>query len=459
MGAHDGGPSRARGISRRVLIGSGVVAAGAVAGGVFLGRRADEPPSAPGWIPTDDEIVFLSTQLTPVEEAEAMRNAILTDFPGRVEFVRLDDAPFLDRALADAQSAKGTIGVLGGQHGHFASLQAQGLLADLTDLADELEDRRFIPDYLVLGEILGEGLSYIPWMQASYIMVARRDALEYLPYGTDENALRTSFTYEQLGAWAKRIADVQGPKLGLPAGDGGLLHRFLQGYSYPSFTRGVNTTFRSDGAVSMWQWLRDTWRSTNPESTSYDFMQEPLRTGEVWVAWDHTARLIDALRESPDDFVTFPAPRGPAGLGYMPVLAGLAIPKNAPDTEASRALIEYLTRPAVQAITAREVSFFPTIEAELPEELPVGIEQEAEAINATLRSDAGIPSLLPVGLGDQNQAYNTVFRDAFRRIVLDGEDIRQVLDSEAQNLQRVLDMANVACWPPDRPGSGVCRVG
>jgi len=44
----------------------------------------------------------------------------------------------------------------------------------------------------------------------------------------------------------------------------------------------------------------------------------------VWIAWDHIARVKDALTTQPDQFVAFPAPAGPKGRGYMPVIAGLA---------------------------------------------------------------------------------------------------------------------------------------
>ena len=57
-------------------------------------------------------------------------------------------------------------------------------------------------------------------------------------------------------------------------------------------------------------------------------MQEPLLTGEVWVAFDHIARLADAFNQRPDDFVAFPAPAGPTGRGFMPVIAGIADPDD-----------------------------------------------------------------------------------------------------------------------------------
>ena len=43
----------------------------------------------------------------------------------------------------------------------------------------------------------------------------------------------------------------------------------------------------------------------------------------------------------------------------MPVLAGLAIVKGAPDIKGAMALIDYLDEPETQIATARNVGFFP----------------------------------------------------------------------------------------------------
>jgi multiple sugar transport system substrate-binding protein len=446
-----------RSASRRGVLRGGAGVAGALALGGAVGRRSAF--AAPGGFQDSGSVVFLSTQLAPIEEAEKMRNTILADYEGEVEIIGEEIGPFNDRITAEAQAGEGTVGVIGGQHGDFASLAANGYLADLTELLGELSDRTFVAQYLELGKFGGQEQLYIPWMQATYIMCAHRDALQYLPDGVDEAALQTSLTYEQLGMWAANMNEAEGPKFGLPAGEDGLLHRFFQGYGYPSFTGGLNTTFMSEPAVQMWQWLVDTWQYANPQSTTYGFMQEPLLTGEVWVAWDHVARLINALNERTDDLVAFPAPRGPEGLGFMPVVAGLAIPKTAPDMEAAKSLIEYLTRPATQAITLREVAFFPAIETDLPTDLPAGVQAEAGAVQATATSEDALPSLLPVGLGDQGGAYNKVFRDSFSSIVLDGNDIAATLEEQAAILQGVLDTAGAACWAPDPASDGVCQVG
>lgn len=451
-----------RSVTRRDVVRGTVGAAGAAALGATLSHGVTaSPASGPlaKYQAQNGEIVFLSTQLTPIEEAEAMRNTILSGFDRSVEFIPEDPGPLADRLTAEAQSGQGSVGVVGGLHGHLAQFVEQDLLEDLSGLAQDLSDRGFIEDFAELGRFGTEKVFYIPWMQASYIMCARREALEYLPEGLTEETLQTQLTYEQLGQWGQVLNENVGPVLGFPAGEDGLIYRFFQGYAYPSFTGALNTKFRSPEAVTMWEWFRNAWSVSNPQGLTYNSMDVPLLSGEVWVAWDHTSRLINALRETPADFVTFPAPRGPNGLGYMPALAGLAVPKNAPDKEGARALISYLTQHDTQITTVREVAFFPSVLVELPEDLEAGIQAEADAIQATTQDPGALTSVLPVGLGEQNGAYNKVFQDTFAAIVIEGQDILTVLEQQAGVLQGVLDTAGTDCWIPDPESEGVCRVG
>lgn len=444
-----------RPVSRRSVVRGGA----GVAGMAALAPLARGSASARARQDGACEVVFLSTQLTPIEEAEAFRSEVLAGFEGEVEFIPEDIGPFNDRITAEAEAGQGEVSLIGGQHGDFGSLAEQGLLMDLSDLTVDLADRGIVEAYLELGKFGSEQQFYVPWMQATYVMAARREALDYLPEGLDEETLQTELTYDQLTEWIKAINEEEGPRFGLPAGEKGLLHRFFQGYSYPSFTGALNTEFTSEGAVQMWEWLRDAWAVANPQSLSYDQMAEPLQSGEVWVAWDHTARLIDAVRNNPDDFVMFPAPRGPEGLGYMPVVAGLAIPISAPNPDCARELIRYLTEPETQAKTLQQVAFFPVIEGDLPGDLGEGIQKEADAVAATTSDEAALPSLLPVGLGEQGGAYNEVFRNVFQRVVIDEGDIQEALQTEAETLQQILDAADASCWPPDPESEGVCQVG
>lgn len=402
------------------------------------------------------EIVWLSTQLRPVQEAERVRGVILADFPGKVEFVPEDEGPFADRVAAEVQAGRGTVSLLGALHGNFTTMVAAGQLEDLTALRGELQDRGIPDAFWQVAQMGTDKTYYIPWMQATYIMAINKKALEYLPAGVDVNAL----TYDQLAAWAKAIYEATGEaKLGFPAGESGLLHRFFQGYLIPAFSGGVVTTFASADAAAGWKWLVDVWPYVHPQSTTYNFMQEPLLSEEVWIAWDHTARLKDAFENKPDDFLAVPSPAGPKGRAFMPVLAGLAIPVTAPNREGAEALIKYLTSPEVQITTLREVGFFPVVAVDYPGFVSPGVKLEGEAVTAQAGSADALPSLLPIGLGAKNADFNKVFLDSFRRIVLNGEDIATVLSEQKVALQALMNETGAPCWAPDPDSGGQpCQV-
>jgi multiple sugar transport system substrate-binding protein len=306
-----------------------------------------------------------------------------------------------------------------------------------------------------LGTLETDEQKYIPWMQATYVMAANRQALEHLPEGADLDAL----TYDQLVAWMRTLAEATGgPKFGFPAGPRGLKHRFFQGYLLPAYTGSMVTEFRSEEAADAWATFEELWQYTNPASTSYGFMQEQLLTGEVWVAWDHTARLAEAFNQRPDDFVAFPAPAGPAGRAFMPVVAGLAVPRTAPDMAKSKELVAYMLKPETQIATLQATNFFPVVDAPLPEDMPPAVQQAGAAIAAMVTAPDALPALLPVGLGDLGGQFNQVFIDTFERIVLAGQDIQPVLDEQGDALAQILQDANAPCWAPDEPSDGSCPV-
>jgi multiple sugar transport system substrate-binding protein len=400
-------------------------------------------------------LVFLSTQFTPVEEAQRMRTVILKNFSGSVEYLPQGNAPYTDRVLAEFKAGKVNTALLGGLHGDYPPLLAAGALDNVDDVLASLKGRKFPADYLKLGKLGTANQVYIPWMQATYIMVANKEALKFLPAGADINKL----SYDQLKEWGANIFKSTGQKrLGIPAGPSSLIHRFMQGYLYPSYTGSAVTRFRGGTAVEMWKDFKDLWQYVNPQATTYNFMQEHLLSGEVWVAWDHIARLLDALNKRPNDFVAFPAPTGPNGRGFMPVLAGVAIPKGGPNRAQAAALIEYLTRPEVQIETLKQNGFFPVTDVKLPTDLPVGIKIASEAIKRQSSSPVSLVSLLPVGLGAKGGEFNKVFTDTFTRIILRGEDIKTALDTEAANLRRIMQETKAPCWSPDPVSSGPCPV-
>ncbi|MDD3783327.1 MAG: ABC transporter substrate-binding protein, partial [Limnochordia bacterium] len=324
--------------------------------------------------------------------------------------------------------------VFGTLHGDFPALLAEGIPMELPD-PQSLPGRTFIEELVKLGQVDGQQI-YVPWTQATYLMAANKKALDYLPEGADVGAL----TYAELLEWAKNLYEATGSaKLGLPAGPQGLFGRMLHGYLYPAFTGHQVQKFDSPDAVSMWSYLKELWDYVHPSSAIYENMADPLLLEEVWVAWDHTARLGPAIREFPDNFVLFPSPAGPYGRAFITVINGLGIPKGVQDFDLAWRLIDHLTHPETQVIVLEGTGFFPTT-VEAASYVPQGANKLlADAVAAQASAPDALVSLLPVGLGARDGEYVPTFKDAFEAIVLRGQDIETVLARQGARLRELFE--------------------
>lgn len=399
---------------------------------------------------------LISTQMRPVEEADKVRNILLKSAPDPVNFIPEDGNTYFTRMRAELAAAQGKVHATIALDGELSPVNAVGGLSDLDDFARRLSSsREFGSSAMELGKMGGANQRFIPLMTNTFQMVANKKALQYLPPGANINAL----TYVQLRDWAKAMKDATGEaKLGFPAGPKGLWWRFFQASFYPSHTGGIVRTFKSADAEKAWTDFREMWNYVNPRSTSYGFMEEPLRTGEVWVAFDHTARLLPALNDKPQDFVTFPSPSGVRGRGFMPVIVGMAIPKNTPDRAAAERVIDHMTKPATQALILKEIGFFPVVKTDLSG-LSAGVQLASQGMAATFAARDGRASLLPVSLGAKGGEFNKIFVDTFTRIVLRNEDVRTVLGEHGRLLDALMKEANAPCWAPDASsGSAPCPV-
>jgi multiple sugar transport system substrate-binding protein len=420
------------------------------------------PSSSTGEAQNVGKVEFLSSQGQPAQEVQDMNTKVLAGFNGTVNFnSQPTAAQDIDKMLSEQKAGKSTIDVTAQLHSDMTTLQANGTLEDLTPLLQRLQKDRQFPDALInYGKFGTSKQYYIPWLQATYMMVVNKKALPYLPKGADVNNL----TYDQLITWGENIQKAKGEKLiGLPVAPGvrgGLMNRFLQGYAYPSFTGTTVAGFKSPEAVSMWETLRRLWTVTNPQSTTYAYMQEPLQSGEVWIAWDHQARFQSALDQMGDQFQVVPAPSGPKGLGYMSVAVGLAIPKGAPNRAGAEALIDYLTKPKQQVTAGSTISFFPVIKGVslTGSGVPGFLAAESKVASMYTGSKKSIVALVPVGLGTKSDQFTLAYQDTFTRIILRNEDIRTVLNSEATQLQQIINDAKAPCWPPDQPSTGPCQI-
>lgn len=401
-------------------------------------------------------VTFFSTQFNIVEEAAKAR-AIFGGFGGgTVNFVPSEEGPMLDTLKAEGEAGKGANDVVGALHGTFPALAAGDLLLDQSELLAEIGKTVEVNESLIALGKLGttDFQYYVPWMQATYTMAARKEALQYLPEGADINAL----TWQQVAAWAKNIQEKTGkPGFALPVK--GLFHRMLQGYLFPSFTGGMVTGYKSKEAADMYAFLRDElWPYVNPESINYDNMGALLASGEVMLTWDHVARLKPGFDAAVADLVAFPSPSGPAGLGYMPIIVGVGVPVTAPNPAGANEFIKFLLSPETQGKIMAELGFYPVVAGVDTSNLPAGVAAQFAAVQLQGNAKNAIPSLLPVGLGARGGDLNNIFRSTFTRIVIEKQDIQTVLNEEAANLQKLLDETGAPCWAPDPVSEGPCQV-
>jgi multiple sugar transport system substrate-binding protein len=391
------------------------------------------------------QAVFVSTQLTPDKELAKLKDVILKGAQASVQ----PESPvnFAKRLPTDLAATPGKVHLLGALAPELVN-QA-GLMALDGSVSHLSSSRSFYKDALREGKVGGKQVM-LPWMHTSFFLVAHKKALAYLPVGANISEL----SYAQWIEWGKNMKAAQAgqARIGLPAGNGGLIQRFVQGYAYPSYTGSMVRDFRSNAALAMWEDMRKLWEVTNAESARYDNMSDALLKEQVWVAFDHAARLFPALNERPQDFVVIPAPIGPKGRGFFYVLAGLSVPANTPDKNASLRLIEHLTSPETQAITFRETGFFPVVSNAKADALSMNqrlVQVSTMAAMGQAFSSRALISPIPVTLGAQGGKFNDVYRAAFKRIAIDGEPAKAVLDQLSDELNAVLKEAGVPCWGLD----------
>ncbi len=397
---------------------------------------------------------FLSTQFTPVEEKQRYEAVLKKTLNVPVAYNSVDPGVFT--STVQTQTAAGSVrtALLGGLHGELAPLADS--LEDVDQILRDLSGSGFTEEVLELTRVGGTTSKYVPWMQATYVVAVNKKALEWLPGGVDVNDL----TYEGYLKWAKAAKKgAGGPVFGMPAGPKGLHHRFYQGFLLPSFTGGQITTFRNEDAVTAWEYMKELWDATVPASTNFDAMQEPLARGEVLVAWDHVARLIDAPADNPDEWLMVPAPRGPKGRGYMLIVAGVALPRNGLERDRAEQAIRGLAEPTTQIETLRSNAFFPVVQTELPTDLAGAIALEAAAVRLQQRSADALLALPPVGLGAKEGEVSQIFKNCFQEICLNGSSVQPTLDDQAKQLNTILQELNVPCWAPDPVSPGEkCEV-
>ncbi|MGQ9855975.1 MAG: ABC transporter substrate-binding protein [Fervidobacterium sp.] len=397
------------------------------------------------------KVNFGSTQMTPAAEREFMLR-LLAGFSKssgiEVEFLNFEYTDLLSRLEAEQKAGKIVINLVADLQSSFYTFGSKGLLTNLSNI--KFENKTFVKTFEKYT-MLGSEKIFIPWLQATYAMAINKKAFEYLPKGLTMNDVLNGtekWTYDALLEWAKNIQQkTKKPGLGFPLGPKGLWHRFLHGYLYPSYTGAQVVKFDHPDALKMWEYLRELFKYVHPACTTWDNMDQPLLRGEVLIAWDHTARLKQAIVERPNDFVVTPVPRGPVGRGYIVVLVGLGVPKGANLSESVK-VIDFLTSSEAQNAILENVGFFPVVE-EATVSLPEGgLKILAQGVVKQSSTPDSIISFIP-GLGAKGGEFNELYRQAFTRIVFNKEYPGKVITEIAPKLKNLFKEVGAPLPDPD----------
>ncbi len=399
------------------------------------------------------KVNFVSTQLVPAAERQFVEGKLLPEFERiygvAAKFLPLSYAEASNRIEAEQKAGKVVVNLYADLQSNIDRLASKGFLMDMKPYT--FKGRTFIKTLEKYAYARGIK-EFIPWLQATYVFVVNKKAFDYLPKGLKKEDViygTEKWTYDALLEWARNITIKTGQKLlGFPMGPSSLWHRFLHGYLYPSFTGAQAIKFDSVRAVEMWEYLKKLFKYIHPSSSTWNSMDEPLLRGEVLLAWDHTARIKNAIVEKPDDFVVVPVPAGPMGRGYIVVLVGLSIPKNAPNVDEALKLIDYLTSPDVQVEILKESGFFPVVE-EATGYIPEGaLKILAQGVVNQSKTKDSIVAFIP-SLGPKGGEYTQAYRVAFRRIVIEGEDPASVIKEIGEKIRQMFKETGAPVPYPD----------
>src|SRR5262249_538059 len=108
-------------------------------------------------------LIFLSTQMRPIEEAQKMRNLILKDFPRPVDYITEQPQQLPARVAAEQTEGTHAIDVVGALHGELEPLVKLDELVPLDDLAAKLTERGVPDSLLTLGKFGTAHQLYVPW--------------------------------------------------------------------------------------------------------------------------------------------------------------------------------------------------------------------------------------------------------------------------------------------------------
>ncbi|TVY07982.1 ABC transporter substrate-binding protein [Paenibacillus cremeus] len=182
-----------------------------------------------------------------------------------------------------------------------------------------------------------------------YLTMANKKALKYLPAGLTDKDVVTGLTWDQYSDWAVAIAKGEGTgktmypsnltssQLLYPLGGMGLAY----GAQFPQFD---NAGFM-DAMKNVEKMAKG--NAFYAEQAQYTSPTDPMKKGDVWLAFAHMGPLGVAYSASPNDFIVGAAPKGSKGAGSTAGAWTVGIQKGAKNQQAAEDFVKYVMDPKV----------------------------------------------------------------------------------------------------------------
>lgn len=365
------------------------------------------------WSPATEQ-KFLYDEVFPAFEKE--NNCVIM-------FDILRDEDLIKRAELQATTGRVTGDVVITGHGWMNQWIAGDYIEELP--VTQWSKRTFSAAFL--ESLTSGGKTYFAPVGADvYLLLANRKAMKYLPAGVDVQ----NITWEEYVDWAVAIAEGEGEGKCAVTGVPMKSLIYMYGGMFLSYG-GEFPVVNSPGAVEAWKLLTKMKDAYSPTVMTYDNVTIPMKSGETWLTVAHMARMGEAYRSNPADYVLAPAPRGPEGIGSIAGTSGFAVLKGSQNRELALKFIEYMTRPEIAVKVARGTGgFLPPIDEAIE---VLGDSPVDEVIKkGVLVLQNGIVSGVPASEYTSWGAVKQVYDDLFAEMIIGTGVYDQALVDAAQ---------------------------
>jgi len=388
---------------RKVLI-SLILGAFLTTGFLFAAGQKEAAPNAP------TSLIVSSRLYSPSTEQKFLYDEVFPQFEKEnncvVKFEILDDQVMLKRAKLQAETGRVTTDVVIAYNANMPEWIRNDYVIQLP--VKNWPGRTFSKAFL--SSVTSNGKYYFAPVGADvYLLLANKKAMKYLPAGADVQ----NITWEQYVDWAVAMAKGEGEGKTAVTGIPMKSLIYMYGGMFLSFG-GPFPVINSPGAIEGWKLLTKMHKAYTPTVMTYDNVTTPMKSGEAWLTVAHMARVGEAYKSNPSNYVVARAPRGPKGIGSIAGVSGFGVMKGAEHTALALKFIEFMTRPDIAVKVARGTGGFLPPEDEAIKLLGNSPADEVIKKGVMVLQKgvvSGVPAADYTSWGAVKQVYDDVFKE------------------------------------------------